>query len=79
MEDVKSILMSKTVWAGIVALVCGILGLFGVAVSPDDQATFVELAISAVTALSGAGAIVFRYLAKDKLVITTPPSDTTPN
>ena len=78
MDDVKSILMSKTVWAGVVALVCGILGMFGIAVSPDDQSSIVELGIASVTAISGLGAIIFRYVAKDKLVVTAPPAETPP-
>ena len=51
MNEYKSLLASRTVWGGIIALAAGIAGIFGYTISPAEQVHIVE-------AVSGVGATV---------------------
>jgi uncharacterized membrane protein HdeD (DUF308 family) len=55
MERAKPWYLSKTVWGGIVAVIAGILSLFGKEVSPELQRTLTE---QAVVIASGVASIV---------------------
>lgn len=67
MNDFKGMLASKTVWGGLVALLAGVLGLFGYTVGAEDQATLVELAAGIASAVGGLVAIVGRVVATKKI------------
>lgn len=56
---------SKTVWSGIVAALAGVLGMLGYTVTPADQATLADLALSIGSAVGGIGAIIGRVKARD--------------
>lgn len=68
MNDFKSMLASRTVWAGLVGILFQFAVILGVpeAVLPD-QAQFVEAIVSSVNGILFLGAIVFRILASKKL------------
>lgn len=63
MEDVKSALASKTVWAGILGLGASIAGIFGYVVSAEDVVTLSELLPGIVTAVTSIAAIYGRVTA----------------
>ena len=56
MEGVKSILSSKTFWGAILAVIAGVLGIFGYVFTPEDQAVLIGFG----TAVSG---IIFNIFA----------------
>jgi len=59
---------SRGIWGGIVALVAGIAGICGVAISPEDQAHITDLVVLAASALGavvgGIMAVIGRKAAK---------------
>ena len=57
MEDNKSWWASKTVWGGVIALLAGILGLFGYQLLPDDQTALVDGGVSLAALVGGLIAI----------------------
>lgn len=63
MEDVKSALASKTVWAGILGLGASIAGIFGYVIAAEDVATLSELLPGIVTAITSVVAIYGRIVA----------------
>lgn len=65
--DFKSALASKAVWGGIIAVVAGIVGLWGYSVSPADQASIVDAVSSIAAGVGGAIAIIGRILATKKI------------
>lgn len=67
MNDFKSILASKTIWGGAVALVAGLAGLFGFTIGADDQALLVEAITAAASAIGGAVAIFGRVVATKRI------------
>lgn len=62
---VKQWYASKTIWAGVVALLSGLAGLAGYTVSPADQVTLVELLVALGSSIGGIGAIYGRTKARD--------------
>ena len=62
-EGTKSIWASKTVWAGLVAVIAGVAGIWGYSISPEDQSSIVEIVLAVAAAVGGAGAIVGRIKA----------------
>lgn len=59
----KSLLASRAVWGGVIAILAGVAGVAGYAVSPDDQAQLVEIAAAVASALGGAAAVYGRVRA----------------
>lgn len=64
---VKPFLASRTVWAGIVAILASALGLLDITIGPEDQSALVEIALQAVTLVSGAVAIWGRVRATKRI------------
>ena len=67
MDDFKSLLASKTFWGGVIALLAGILGLFGYTLAPDDQAALVETVAAVAASIGGVIAIIGRIKASKKI------------
>ncbi len=63
MIDSKSWWQSKTVWGGIIALLAGVLGLFGYNLVEADQAQLVEIGSGAAVVVGSLIAIVGRVRA----------------
>lgn len=55
---------SRTVWAGLVAMLAGVAGAFDIAVGQDLQTDIVDLLISGAAVVGGAGSIWGRLRAK---------------
>ena len=62
-NETKSILASRTVWSGLVAVVAGVAGIWGYGFSSEDQAAVVELGSAVAAAVGGIGAIWGRVAA----------------
>ena len=67
MDEFKGFFQSKTVWAGIVAIASGVAGHYHYHVTPDDQASLIQLLSSLASDLAGLGAIVGRVMATKKI------------
>jgi uncharacterized membrane protein YqjE len=67
MNDVKSILASRTVWANIVGLASVSLSLAGIDLGEADANRLVEAATQIVAAMSFIGSTVFRIAASQRL------------
>ena len=67
MEDFKNIFASRTVWGAIIAVIAGIAGIFGYAISPEDQANLVEIGLAAASTVGGVIAIFGRVKASKKI------------
>lgn len=67
MNGVKSVLESKTIWGGIVALAAGGLGVLHYSITPADQASLVGLLTSLATGVGSALAIYGRVVASKKI------------
>lgn len=67
MDQVKSALASKTVWAGIVAFGAGVAGLLGHQIAPADQVATVDFLAQLVTAVSGLVAVWGRVTATKRI------------
>ena len=59
----KSWYTSKSIVGGYVATVCGVIQLFGVVLTPDDQATITAAVVGVATAVGGIMAVYGRYKA----------------
>lgn len=68
MEDFKGLFASKTVWGGIIALLAGIAGMFGYAISPEDATTVVDLLAGVGSAIGGLIAIYGRIKATKQII-----------
>ena len=66
-NDTKSILASRTVWAGLITMAAGIAQVYGYDFSPDAQANALNLITGIVGCIGGAGAIFGRVVAKKKI------------
>ncbi len=67
MEQTKDWYKSKTVWAGIVTAVVGVLAMFGVGAAEGEEAAIVEVIMQVVTVVGGILAIIGRLVAKSRL------------
>ena len=67
MNDVKSFLESKTIWAAIVTLGAAALAFFGYSVTPEDQAAVPELVAGIGGTVGALGAIYGRIKASKKI------------
>jgi hypothetical protein len=63
MNDYKSLLASKTVWGGFLALFAGFAGIFGYSISPADQVQAVDAVASVASSIGGIVAIYGRVKA----------------
>lgn len=68
MENLKQWWQSKTMWAGIVTLVVGLLGSLGLADLEGQQGDIVEKIMQIITAAGGLLAIIGRATAKSAIV-----------
>lgn len=66
--SLKAILASRTVWSGLVGMVCLIASIFGAQTQLIDQGALAEALLQIATGASFVGTIVFRVLAGRKLV-----------
>lgn len=66
-NDTKSILTSRTVWAGLITMAAGIAQVYGYDFSPDAQANSLNLITGILACLGGSGAILGRVVAKKKI------------
>lgn len=64
MDEAKSLLASKTVWAGLIGVAAS---LFGLTMGAEDQAGLADLAVQIVTAVSGLVAIYGRVKATKRI------------
>lgn len=65
--DSKPWWQSKTIWGGIVTAVAAVLGIWGVAVSPEDQAQLVDTITLVAAGIGGVVAIIGRLAAKKQI------------
>ena len=65
--DTKPWWQSKTIIAGVVAIVVAALGFFGIGIPDGQQETVTELVLQIITALAGILAIAGRLTAKKEL------------
>lgn len=68
MEDTKTILASRTVWANLVGLFALVLGLLGFDASTLEAGAFAEAATQFVAAASFIASSVFRVLATKQIL-----------
>lgn len=67
MNDLKPWYVSRTIWASIVSLVIGAMGVLGMAVDGADQSILTDATMQAVVAVAGAIAIWGRITARDRI------------
>ncbi len=67
MYEVKSLIASKTFWGAFVAVAAGVFGLFGYAVTPEDQVWLVD-SIAAVGAIAGGVVAVYGRIKASKRI-----------
>jgi hypothetical protein len=67
MMESKSILASKTVWGGLIAIAAAGAGFWGYEIAAIDQAELVQNITAAASAVGGIIAIFGRIVAKKKL------------
>jgi hypothetical protein len=63
MNESKSWYESKTVWGGLIALIAGVAGIFGIDIGIEDQATIVNSLIAVGSAVGGLLAVYGRFTA----------------
>lgn len=61
--DTKSMLSSRAVWGGIIAVLAGIANIFGYALAPADQAVLVDTVTGVVGSVGGLIAVYGRVTA----------------
>ena len=65
--DTKAWWQSKTVWGGIVALLAGAGGMFGLSIGIEDQNALTNHAVEIASAIGGLIAIYGRVTAKKEI------------
>ena len=65
--DKKSWWASRTVWGGLIALIAGVLGVFGYTLLPSDQAALIDGGSALAASLGGIIAIWGRVKASKRL------------
>jgi len=68
MNDIKGILQSRTLWTLLAGFLASLAQKYGVDFGMDDQAAFVDQALSAVELVSYGLAAYFRFHATKQLV-----------
>ena len=66
-NETKSILASRTVWAGLLAAAAGIAQVYGYEFTADTQANLLNLVTGVVGCAAGVGAVLGRIAAKKKI------------
>lgn len=67
MQNSKPWWQSKAVWGGLIALLAGIAGAFGYAVSPDEQAKIAEAVVAVAGGVGGLVAVYGRVKARSQI------------
>ena len=67
MNEVKSILASRTVWAGLLAAASGIAQVYGYEFGPDTQANVLSIITGVVALIGGTGAVFGRVAARKQI------------
>lgn len=67
MDFTKAWWASRTMIAGLVILLGGILNIFGIVLTPDDQAALTELLNTALLTFGGLAVLFFRKKAEKKI------------
>jgi len=67
MNDMKNPLQSIGIWGGLAAVVMGVLALFGVGNTPENQETIMRIVLAIGTVVSGVMAIYGRWRAKKEI------------
>lgn len=67
MDDFKNLFASKTFWGGVIAVLAGILGVFGYTLAADDQAALIDGGAAVAAAIGGGIAIWGRIRATKKI------------
>ena len=68
MEDTKTILASRTIWANLIGLAALVLGLFGFETSAVNSEALAQAAAQLVAAASFIASSLFRILATRQIV-----------
>lgn len=63
MDEYKGALASKAVWGGIIAILASVAAIWGIKISPDDQARLVDIIIAMAAGVGGIMAIWGRITA----------------
>ena len=66
-NETKSILASRTVWAGLLATAAGIAQVYGYEFSGDTQANILDIITGVVGCAAGVGAVLGRIAAKKRI------------
>ncbi len=66
-DQTKPWYLSRTIWAALVTIAAGGLGLAGLTVDDLDQNLLVEAVLQAVTAIAGVVALLGRLSARDRI------------
>ncbi len=67
MNDEKPWYLSRTVWAGLVALLLSAAGAFGVATQAVDQSALTEVLMQLASAAAGVVAVIGRLRATSRI------------
>ena len=66
-NETKSILASRTVWAGLLATAAGIAQVYGYEFTADTQANVLNIITGVVGCAAGVGAVLGRIAAKKRI------------
>ena len=66
-NDTKSILASRTVWAGLITMAAGIAQVYGYEFTADTQANILDIITGVVGCAAGVGAVLGRIAAKKRI------------
>jgi uncharacterized membrane protein YgdD (TMEM256/DUF423 family) len=72
MNDTKSVLASRTIWANLIGLLAVAVGLFGVDVSSAEVESATEALVHIVTGISCLAGIYFRMVATKQIAAPHP-------
>ena len=67
MDDFKNIFSSKTFWGGAIAVLAGVLGVFGYTLAADDQVALIDGGAAVAAAVGGVIAIWGRIRASKRI------------
>ena len=79
MTGTKSILLSRTFWGALLAIVAAVAGMFGYTVSADDQSAVLDLVNQVfavwdkVAIIAGAALAIYGRVAATKTVVVKKP------
>lgn len=66
-NEMKSVLASRTVWAGIISVAAGFAQVYGYEFTADTQANLLNLVTGLVGCAGGVGAVLGRIAAKKRI------------